>query len=247
MDENKILVTLQPNLKDIIHEHMVATLGKAGYTVKAIYSAEPVDEDTICREIADCSGYYIVGLEKVTARVLDAAPLLKCVTKFGVGTDNIDIPAAEQRGVEVANCPGSNSNAVAEATIALVLNIARNVQNLCNDLRDKTFSVYVGNELAGKTVGILGFGNIGRKVAEYLKPFNTDTLAFDVYQDQAAADRLGVRYATLEEIFTQADYVTVHLPLTDETNHIVSSRLLNMAKNRSVSCEYRARRSCRRK
>jgi len=229
MDEKKILVTLQPNLKDIIHEHMVATLGKAGYTVKAIYSAEPVDEDTICREIADCSG-YIVGLEKVTARVLDAAPLLKCVTKFGVGTDNIDIPAAEQRGVEVANCPGSNSNAVAEATIALVLNIARNVQNLCNDLRDKTFSVYVGNELAGKTVGILGFGNIGRKVAEYLKPFNTDTLAFDVYQDQAAADRLGVRYATLEEIFTQADYVTVHLPLTDETNHIVSSRLLNMAK-----------------
>ncbi len=229
MSAKKILVTLQPNLKDIIHDHTVEAFGKVGYEVKAIYSADPVDEETICREIADCSG-YIVGLEKVTPKVMDAAPLLKGVSKYGVGTDNIDIPAAEERGIEISNCPGSNSNAVAEATLGLLLNIARNVQNLCNELRDKTFKVYVGNEIAGKTVGILGFGNIGRKVAEYLKPFNTKTLVYDVFQDQAAADKLGATYASLEEIFKEADYVSVHLPLTAETNHIVGTELLNMAK-----------------
>ncbi len=230
MSVHTILVTLQPNLKDIIHDYMVETFAKVGYEVKAIYSEDPVDEDTICREIANCSG-YIVGLEKVTHRIFDSAPLLKCVTKFGVGTDNIDISAAEERGVEIANCPGSNSNAVAEATLGLLLNISRNVQNLCNELRNKTFKVYVGTELAKKTVGILGFGNIGRKVAEYLQPFQTNTLVYDVFQDQASADWLGVRYASLEEIFTQADYVSVHLPLTEETNHIVDTRLLNIAKD----------------
>ncbi len=228
MADKKVLLTLQNNLEGIVHEHMVKVFADAGYEMKSIYSDDPVPEDILCREIADCWG-YIVGLEKVSERVLAAAPNLKIVSKFGVGTDNIDIPAAKARGIEVSNCPGSNKNAVAEATLGLLLNIARNIQNLCDDMRNKKYSVYVGNELAGKKVGILGFGNIGRQVARYLQPFNNEILVYDLFKDEKAAD-LGARYASLEEIFSTCDYISVHLPLTEETYHLVDTRLLSMAK-----------------
>jgi D-3-phosphoglycerate dehydrogenase / 2-oxoglutarate reductase len=229
MSKKKILVTLQPSLKELVHHHMERTLAEAGYEMKTRYSWDPLEEAEIKEAAGDVHG-FIVGLEKVSPAVMDAAPNLKVVSKYGVGTDNIDIPAAMERGISVSNCPGSNSNAVAEVTVGLMLNLARNVQNLCNDLRNKQFGVYVGSELAGKTVGILGFGNIGRKVASYLKPFGTRTLAYDLYQDRKAAEELGLQFASLEEIFAQADFISVHLPLTKETNHLVDMKLLSTVK-----------------
>ncbi len=220
---------MQPSIEELVHDHMDRTLSEAGYEMKPIYSWEPLDESEVIKAVDDVAG-FIVGLEKVSPAVMDAAPQLKAISKFGVGTDNIDIPAAIERGISVSNCPGSNSNAVAEVTMGLMLNLARNVQNLCNDLRNKKFGVYVGSELAGKTVGILGFGNIGKKVASYLKPFGTKTLAYDLFQDKAAAASLGVEFASLEEIFAQSDFISVHLPLTAETNHLVDKKLLSTAK-----------------
>ena len=229
MAKKKILVTLQPSLQELVHDHMEQTLANAGYEMKALYSWEPLEEEIVIDAIRDAWG-FIVGLEQASPAVMDAAENLKVVTKFGVGTDNIDIPEAMKRGISVCNCPGSNSNAVAEVTLGLMLNLARNVQNLSNDLHNKKFAVYVGSELAGKTVGIIGFGNIGRRVAGYLKPFQTNTLVYDLFEDQAAASELGVRYTNLEEIFSTADFISVHLPLTAETKHLIDKRLLNMAK-----------------
>ena len=220
--KQEILVTMASNLREILHSHMEERISSAGYTMKAIYSNTPL-EDSNLREYLKTAAGFIVSLEKVTDDLLKAAPNLKVVSKYGVGTDNIDIAAAARNGVEVANCPGSNSNAVAELVIGLMITMSRNTQNLCDRLRAGTWSTEVGFEIAGKRVGILGFGNIGRKVAKYLQAFTSDICVYDVYVDRAAEEEYGVRYTSVDEIIETSDYITLHLPLLPETRHLINA------------------------
>lgn len=222
-EKREILVTMAANLKDILHQHLVERITSAGYKLNAVYSDTPLDDRRLKDNIKNAAG-FIVSLEKVNDDLLKYAENLKVVSKYGVGTDNIDIPAAEKHGVDVANCPGSNSNAVAELVVGLMITMSRNTQNLCDKLRQGEWSTEVGLEIAGKRVGILGFGNIGRKVAQYLKPFTQDILVYDVYIDRDAECGYGVRYASVDEIIETADYITLHLPLLPETKHLINRK-----------------------
>jgi D-3-phosphoglycerate dehydrogenase len=229
-EKQEILVTMATNLQEILHEHMEKRISSAGYKLNAIYSDTPLEDSRLRENIKNAAG-FIVSLEKVNDDLLKAAAQLKVVSKYGVGTDNIDIPAAEKNGVEVANCPGSNSNAVAELVIGLMISMSRNTQNLCDRLRDGRWSTEVGFEIAGKRVGILGFGNIGRKVAKYLKPFTQDILVYDVFVDRKAEAEYGVRYTSVDEIVETSDYITLHLPLLPETRHLINKdKLARMKK-----------------
>lgn len=149
-----------------------------------------------------------------------ALPNLKAVAKFGVGVDNIDGELAKKYGVTALNAPGQNSNAVAELTIAFMLDLLRYVVPLHKAMENGEWPRAMGNEIKGKTVGLLGFGAIARLVAKKLQSFDVKVLAFDLYPNEAAAKELGVTMTTREEVITKSDIVSIHIPATPETYHL---------------------------
>ena len=233
MEDPQIMIALPSDIKGVVHEQMERRLSEGGCRLRSSYSKQPLDESVMCKEIRDVAG-LIVALEPVSARVIDAARSLKVISKFGIGTDNIDIGAAERHGVVVTNCPGSNSNAVAELTLGLMISLLRDVQNQCNDLRAGRWNSGVGSELAGKNIGIIGFGNIGRAVARYLAPFGTRIRVYDSFHDRHAEAEYGFDYACLEELLAKSEIITVHLPLTPATRHILNGTTLAMVKPGAV-------------
>ena len=174
----------------------------------------------------------IVRSEKVNAAVLDAFPSLKVVIRAGSGYDNIDAKHARRRGVDVMNTPGANANAVAEEVIALALAAYRHVVPADQSTRAGGFEKkkFMGRELTGKTVGIVGLGNIGQLVAKRLAGFEPTLLGFDPVIAAERAEALGVKLVSLPELFAQADIVTLHVPVTDETRGMVNAELLGQMK-----------------
>ena len=160
-----------------------------------------------------------------------ALPNLKAVAKFGVGVDNIDGELAKKYGVKALNAPGQNSNAVAELTVAFMLDVLRRVVPLHKDMEKGLWPRYIGGEVRGKTVGLLGFGAIARLVAEKLQNFGATVIAYDLYPNEEAAKKLGVRMTTQEEVITASDIVSIHIPATPETYHLFNKEVLTSMKD----------------
>lgn len=174
----------------------------------------------------------IVRSEKVTSEILDRLPSLKTVVRAGAGYDNIDCKHARKNGVDVLNTPGANSNGVAEEVIALILADARHVVYADNSTRAGKWEKkqLMGRELTGKTVGIVGLGHIGRLVAKHLRGFDNRILGYDPLIPSDRVRDMGIEPASLEEIFAQADYVTLHVPLLDSTRGLVGGKLIGLMK-----------------
>lgn len=167
----------------------------------------------------------IVGLDRWTEDVWKIAPRLKAVAKFGVGTDNIDVESARRYGVKVLNAPGINANAVAELTVGLMLDMLRGVTEQHNLVAAGTWPRFMGGELAGKTVGLMGFGAVAKAVARMLRGFETHTIACDLYPDRRAAEELGVELVASEEVVGRSDILSIHVPCTPETTHLFDDAL----------------------
>ena len=148
------------------------------------------------------------------------APRLKCVCKFGVGVDNINLKDASEYGVKACNCPGQNSNAVAELTVGFIIGILRGILPLHKAMEKSGWPRHIGEELAGKTVGLLGFGAIARMVAKKLSVFDVTVKAYDLYPNEAAAKELGVAMVSQDEIIETCDVVSLHAPATEENYHL---------------------------
>jgi D-3-phosphoglycerate dehydrogenase len=174
----------------------------------------------------------IVRSEEVTAEVIDALPQLRLVVRAGAGYNTIDVKHARRRNVDVMNTPGANANAVAEEVVAMILAALRHVVRADVTTRAGLWEKkdLMGRELADKTLGILGMGNIGRLVAKRLAGFDLTVLAYDPVLSADLAGKLGVRLATVEEIFAAADVVTLHIPQTPETKGMVNRQLLETMK-----------------
>jgi D-3-phosphoglycerate dehydrogenase len=172
----------------------------------------------------------IVRSEKVPAAVIDGLSQLKVVVRAGAGFDTIDIKHARKKGVDVMNTPGANANAVAEEVVALMLADARHIVAADTTTRAGGWEKkdYMGREVTGKTVGIVGLGNIGRLVAKRLKGFECRLLGYDPILNSERMRDLGVESATLEEIFSQCDYVTLHIPGGDSTRGLVGAKLIGL-------------------
>lgn len=164
--------------------------------------------------VAGCDG-LIVGVDPVTARVLEAGPL-RVVVKFGSGMDNIDVAAAEERGVKVSSTPGANARSVAELAAALLLALARNVAQHDRSVRGGSWQRLTGVELAGKRLGIVGYGAIGRELARIARGLDLDVVAHDPLVDEADIPLL-----PLEEVLQTSDAVSLHVPLTAETRGLI--------------------------
>src|SRR3954464_3580332 len=163
---------------------------------------------------------------RVTPEILAAAPRLRVIGRAGTGVDNIDLPAATRRGVVVMNAPGGNSVSVAEHTLALLLALSRRGAGASQSTRagkweKKKFSS--GRELLGKTLGVVGTGNIGALVVQRAKPFGLKVIAYDPFLSTDAAAKLGVELVELPEIFRRSDAITLHVPLTEQTKNMVGA------------------------
>jgi D-3-phosphoglycerate dehydrogenase len=173
----------------------------------------------------------IIGLDVWDERVFKLAPKLKIISKFGVGVDNIDVAKAEEYGIKVSNVPGGNSNAVAELAIGLMLGTLRNITIQNQAVKKASWDQRVGWELRGKTVGLLGFGNIAQLVASKLMSFGVKLLAYDKYPNTDKARQYDVTLVSLEEVLEQSDVVSMHLPSMPETNRLMSRERFNQMKD----------------
>jgi D-3-phosphoglycerate dehydrogenase len=198
-------------------------------------------EDELIAKIADLDALVVRSQTKVTAKALAAAKRLKVIGRAGVGVDNVDVAAATERGIVVMNTPGGNTISTAEHTFSLLLSLARKIPQahasiVAGKWDRKSFE---GTELNGKTLGIVGMGRIGGEVARRAIAFGMNVIAYDPYLVQSRARSLGVELADdLPALLTVADFITVHMPLTSETNKILNAEALAQCKKgvRIVNC-----------
>jgi D-3-phosphoglycerate dehydrogenase len=183
--------------------------------------------------LADCIGdaeAAIVGLDTLSASVFAACPHLEIVARNGVGLDNVDLNAATECGVLLTAPLGANSTSVAELTFGLMIAVARRLVANHNQVQGGIWRREIGVELSGKTLGIIGLGNIGRRVAVRAKAFEMRVLAFDIAPDVAFADIHGIEFVPRETLLRQSDIVSLHVPLTELTYHLIDAKTLAQMK-----------------
>jgi phosphoglycerate dehydrogenase-like enzyme len=170
----------------------------------------------------------IVGLERIDEALLASCPRLRAVTKFGVGLDNVDLEACRRRGIYVGWTPGINRRTVAEVALGFMLGMGHNMFFTTLLLKKGTWNKEGGTELTGKTVGIIGLGHIGKELVELLRPFRCTILGNDILDLGDYARSAGVRLVSKEEIFRTADFVTLHVPLTEQTRYLINDKTLTL-------------------
>jgi D-3-phosphoglycerate dehydrogenase len=174
----------------------------------------------------------IVRQGRITAEVLDAAAKVKVICKHGVGTDNIDLAAATRRGIPVMFTPLANYESVAEHTLTLILSLVRRIPLEDKRIRAGIFSKknYDGLELLGKTLGIIGFGHVGRRLAELVAPFRMTVIAYDPFFTTAALPHPVTKAGNAADIFSQADIISLHCPLTPDTRNLINAQTIAQMK-----------------
>jgi D-3-phosphoglycerate dehydrogenase len=179
--------------------------------------------DELKKIISDYHALIVRSETRVTGEVLAAATNLKVVGRAGTGVDNIDVPAATQLGIVVMNAAGGNSVTTAEHTMALLMSLARRVPQADASLKGGKWEKkrFVGTELLGKTLGIIGLGNIGKIVASFGAGMGMKVVAYDPFLSADFAAKAGIELASLDDVCRRADFITVHTPLTDQTRHII--------------------------
>lgn len=164
----------------------------------------------------------IIGMDQWNEQVFQMAPNLKILARFGVGVDNIDLEAAKRHGIQVVNAAGMNANAVAELGVAMILNCLRNVPVLNRKLTQGEWARAVGHDIQGKTVGLLGFGDIGGRVAKKLSGLEVKLLAYDPFPNQEKAQALGVELTDMDTVLARSDIVSIHMPSIPATRHVMN-------------------------
>ncbi len=205
-------------------------LAKAGCSLAPNpWKGQKLDEAALLTLVGDIDA-LICGEDAVTARVIAAAPRLKVISKFGVGVDKIAIGAATARRIPVCNTPGANSESVADMAFCLLLGIARRLPYCDGEVRRGAWQPIIGCEIYGKTMGIMGLGKIGKAVARRAKGFGMKVLAFDAYPDEAFAAKEGVTLVDMATVLREADFVSLHIPSSQDNKAIIGAEQLAMMK-----------------
>jgi D-3-phosphoglycerate dehydrogenase len=217
-------------LCDSLADIALDLLNRSG--IEYTYSPE-IGPQELTRKISGYEGLIIRSRTNVTKDIIENAPKLQVIGRAGVGLDNIDVEFAKQRGIKVVNTPYALTNAVAEFTIALMLSLARNIPVADSSIRQGRWikNQLMGTELRGKIYGTVGIGRIGARVAELAYGLGMQIIANDIIPiPQPLIEKLRVKVSTQEEIFSSADYVDLHVPLTPETTYLVNYTKLSQMK-----------------
>ncbi len=189
--------------------------------------------DELKKIIGQYDGLVIRSATKVTADLLEAATNLKVVGRAGIGLDNVDIPAASQKGIVVMNAPDGNATTTAEHAISMMMALSRNIPQATASMKDGKWEKkkFMGREVTGKTLGIVGIGRIGGIAASRAQGLKMKTIAYDPHMPKDMAEKIGVELVSLEELAKRSDYITVHVPMTKETKGLISSDFLKNMKS----------------
>jgi len=212
----------------------VSKMERAGFCVEYNDTGSAYTREAFYEKTHKADG-IIVGVEQVDREYIDAHPQLKAVVKFGVGTDNIDVEYCKEKGIFVGKTPGSNARSVAETAISFVLADSKNLYESIADTRKQGWSKMTGYEIEGKVIGIVGFGAIGKKVAQMAFGLGMKVLAYDPYLiDREAAKAFAVEVVDFQQILKRSDFLSLHIPLTEETRNAVSMAELKQMKSTAV-------------
>ena len=190
--------------------------------------------ETIKKMLADVEGIILRTNIKVTREIIEAAPCLKIISRTGAGVDNVEVAAATEKGILVCHAPGVNSISVAEHALALMMAMAKQLKVVDQAVHKDNWKIRYASkaeDLDGKTIGLVGLGNIGSLLAQKCRlAFNMKIIAYDPYVKEAEGVEL---YSSLDQLFSQSDFISIHVPYTKETHHLVNTRLLNLMKSDS--------------
>lgn len=204
-----------------------------GFADEVVYNdlKVPLKGEELISRLAGVDG-YVAGLDYITAEVVERMPAgLKAISRYGAGVDRVDLEACGKRGIVVTNTPGANATAVCELAFALMLASARNLPELHQAVQRGEWPRSDGMELAGKTLGIVGLGAIGRKLAARAKAFEMKVLAHDLYLDATYAQAQGIGAVDLNTLLGESDVVSLHLPLNENTRHLISGERIEGMKD----------------
>jgi glyoxylate reductase len=199
----------------------------------------PPSPEQLATLLDGAEGVLTLLTDIINGEVLDREPQLKVVSNFAVGYDNVDVEAATARGVAVCNTPGVLTETTADAAWALLMAAARRIPESVDYVRAGKWvtwspTLLLGRDVHGATLGIVGFGRIGKEVARRARGFNMRILAYDTYRDEAAAAELGVEFRDLDDLLRESDFVTIHVSLTPETTHLIGRRELELMKREAI-------------
>jgi glyoxylate reductase len=199
----------------------------------------PPSPEQLAELLHGCTGALTLLTDRIDGDVLDAEPRLTVISNFAVGYDNVDVPAATERGVAVCNTPGVLTGATADATWSLLMAAARRIVEGVDYVKDGRWltwgpTLLLGQEVTGSTLAIVGFGRIGKEVAKRAKGFDMRVLVYDTFRDEAAEAALGVEFRPLDDLLREADFVTLHVALTDETRHLMGPREFGLMKPTAI-------------
>ena len=207
---------------------------EAGFELDYNNTPNSYTEQEFHEKTLDADG-IIVGVERVDKAYIDSHPKLKAVVKFGVGTDNIDVAYCEQKGIFVGKTAGSNARSVAETAISFILADSKNLYESISTTRQNGWSKLTGYEVENKVLGIVGFGNIGKWMARMAYGLGMQVIAYDpFFTDTEAAKKYGVEFVTFEDILKNADFISLHTPLTEQTKDMIALPQLKKMKQTAV-------------
>ena len=197
---------------------------------------DAIPRELLLDKVADIDGLLPLLTERIDAEVMDVAEGLKVISNYAVGFNNIDVDAATERGIYVTNTPGILTNTTADAAFALLMAVARRIPEADRHVKAGGWvhawgpRMFVGTDIHGKTLGIIGLGRIGSAVARRAKGFDMNIVYYDEFRRRDLEGELGVRYAPLKELLSTSDFVSLHVPLTASTRHMIGERELTMMK-----------------
>lgn len=227
----KILIT------DSLAQEGIAKLRGDGFQIT---EKKNIDEDELIRIIPEYSALIVRSRTKVTERAVEAATNLRIIGRAGTGLDNVDIDAATRKGIIVMNTPESNTISTAEHTISMLLSLSRNIPqaNLCLKKGVWNRGKFIGSEVYGKTLGIIGLGRIGGQVAKRAQGLGMKVMVYDPFINRERAEEIGVILCSLDELLSEIDYLTIHTPLTEHTRGLIGDREFSLTKNgiRVINC-----------
>jgi len=217
-------------LVDTVHPWLLQLLMEYGFEITEAYNW---DKDKIISEIANYKGLVIRSRITIDKAIIDAAHELKFIARYGAGMENIDVAYAESKGVKCLHAAAGNKDAVAEHALGMLLCLFNNINKADAEVRQYKWlrEANRGEELAGKTVGIIGYGNMGSAFAKRLEGFEVKVLVYDKYKSNYIIDSNYIEESTLERIQQEASVVSLHIPLTSETNGMVNDYWLRQFKN----------------
>ncbi|WP_153798936.1 phosphoglycerate dehydrogenase [Foetidibacter luteolus] len=225
-----MLVLTSPSSFGEVGKEPFELLEQAGYKVINNPYGRKLTEEEVIDLAKDCVG-IVAGLEPLTPKVMDALPALKCISRVGIGMDNVDMEYAKQKGIAVVNTPDAPTRSVAELTVAMTFSMLRKIPQADAALKNKQWKKQIGNLIFKKTIGVVGLGRIGRMVAEMFRGLGNPVIGFDLYPDTAWAEKNNVQLGDFDTVLQQADIVTLHVPGNKDKTAVIGEKEIALMKN----------------